>query len=104
MNLHEALQSAREGNFVTSEYFSHDQSMHYYRGNLYYEDGAVVSDEFLYEQDFAVNGAWTVSIPKENVDFDKLKAMHEKNKGFMLQTGSYMECRKEPESNEHELV
>lgn len=94
MNLVEACVSAREGNFVTNDYFGPDQSMHYYNGTLYYEDGAVVTDEFLHSQEFAVIGKWRVSIPKENVDFDKLKAMHKKNGHMMLSSGSYMDCQK----------
>ena len=35
---------------------------------------------------------WNVSIPKEKVDYAKLKSMHEKSMGYMLQKGSYMEC------------
>lgn len=47
MNLDEALLSAKNGNFVTNEYFGHTQSLHYYNGKFYYEDGAVVPKEFL---------------------------------------------------------
>ena len=86
MNLQEALASAREGNFVASIYFDSDQSLHYYKGDYYYEDGAVVTDEFLKEQEFATTGAWHIAISKEDIDADKLKAMHEKNRGYMLQT------------------
>lgn len=94
MNLTEACVSAREGNFVTNEYFSPDQSMHYYAGNLYYEDGAVVTFSFLRSQEFAVEGEWRICISKEDVDFDKLEAMHKKNGHMMLSSGSYMDCRK----------
>ena len=94
MNLQEALSSARDGNFVTNAYFDSDQSLHYYKGDYYYEDGAVVTDEFLGEQEFATKGTWRVAIPKEDIDADKLKTMHEKNKGYMLQSGSYMDCKR----------
>lgn len=94
MNLQEALISAKDGNFVTNEYFSHDQSLHYYRGKYYYEDGAVVPAEFLQSQDFAINGKWSIAIKKENIDFARLESMHDKNSGYMLTSGSYMDCGK----------
>lgn len=94
MNLQEALISAKDGNFVTNEYFGHTQSLHYYRGKYYYEDGAVVPGEFLNSQDFAINGKWSISIEKENINFDKLKSIHESNRGYMLTSSSYMDCRK----------
>lgn len=92
MNLQEALLSVREGNFVTNEYFSKDQSLHWCDGKYYYEDGAVVTEEFLSAMDFAVNGDWSVIIEAKNVDLEKLKLMHGKNRSLMLQDGSYMDC------------
>lgn len=94
MNLQEALLAAKDGNFVTNEYFSRTESLHWYKGKYYYEDGAVVSKEYLLNQDFAVNGEWSIAISKEGVDFDRLKLLHDKNKGRMLISGSYMECKK----------
>ncbi len=93
MNLNEALLSAREGNFITNEYFDRTQSLHYYNGKFYYEDGAVVSRDFLRGQDFAVNGKWSISINKDDIDYDKLKEMHDKYKGYMLINDSYMNCK-----------
>lgn len=94
MNLEEALLSAKVGNFVTNEYFDHTQSLHYYNGKYYYEDGAVVPENFLNSQDFAINSKWSIAIKKANIGFDKLKSMHDKNRGYMLSSGSYMDCRK----------
>ena len=94
MNLQEALLAAESGNFVTNEYFSQAESLHYYRGTYYYEDGAVVPKGFLLNQSFALNGEWSIAIPKEDVDFDRLRSMHSKSEGYMLASGSYMECRK----------
>lgn len=94
MNLKEAFLSAKEGNFVTSEMFDRNQSMHYYQGDFYYEDGAVVPMEFLYNENWAVQYPWSIRISKDKVDFDKLKEMHEKSMGYMLQKGSYMDCVK----------
>lgn len=94
MNLNDALLSAKGGNFVTNEYFDHTQSLHYYNGKFYYEDGAVVPEKFLHSQDFAINGKWSIAIQKEDIDFYKLKSIHDKNKGYMLSLGSYMDCKK----------
>ena len=92
MNLKEALISAREGNFVTSTRFDSNESLHYYKGKYYYEDGAVVTEEFLFNADWTVQHPWEIRIPKEKVDFDKLKKMHDESKGYMLQERSYMDC------------
>lgn len=92
MNLQEAFNAAEEGNFVTSAMFSKNQSMHYYNGKFYYEDGAVVPPKFLEKEDWAINYPWEIIIPKEKVDFTKLKQMHEKHMGYMLEKGSYMSC------------
>ena len=92
MNLEQALQSASDGNFVTNEYFSDDQSMHCHRGKYYYEDGAVVPAEWLKEQNFAVNGKWRVIADKSKVDFEKLDTMHRESNGLMLISESYSDC------------
>lgn len=92
MTLREAFESAKDGNFVTSTMFDRNQSMHYYKGKYYYEDGAVVPKEFLFEEDWAIEYPWEVRIPKEKIDFDKLKQMHDKHRGYMLQDESYMDC------------
>lgn len=92
MNLREAFVSAKEGNFVTSTMFDKNQSMHYYNGKYYYEDGAVVPKEFLFNEDWAIQYPWEIRIPKEKVDFDKLKKMHDRSMGYMLEKGNYMEC------------
>ncbi len=94
MNLERALRSAKEGNFVTNEYFDCGQSLHYYNGKFYYEDGSVIPEGFLDSQDFAVNGKWSITIKKEDIDFGRLKSMHEKSRGYMLTSGSYMDCKK----------
>lgn len=94
MNLHEALDAAYKGNFVTNQYFSYDQSLHYYDGKYYYEDGAVVTAEYLETQRFATHGEWSIVIPKNKVNFKKLKTMHKNSGELMLRKGSYMDCRK----------
>lgn len=41
---------------MTNDSFSEDQSLHFWKGDLYYEDGALLNEEFvdsLYEQDWS---------------------------------------------------
>lgn len=94
MNLDEALLSAKNGNFVTNQYFDKDQSLHYYNGEFYYEDGAVVTPKFLRNQNFATNCSWSIAIKNHEIDFEKLKVIHDSNKDYMLIDESYMDCRK----------
>ena len=92
MNLKEALQAARKGNFVTNQYFSSDESLHYWNGKFYYEDGAVVTWDFLAEQRFATEGEWSICIPVEKVDKDRLHKVHIDSNGLMLYGNGYMQC------------
>ena len=94
ISLLEALEYARKGCFVTSSVFSTDQSMHYWNGKFYYEDGAVVPTEFLDKEDWAHDMPWRVVATKEQVDLDKLNKMHVDSHGYMLERNSYMECIK----------
>ncbi len=48
----------------------------------------------LEDRIFAVNGKWSISINKDDIDYDKLKEMHDKYKGYMLINDSYMNCKK----------
>lgn len=96
MNLLEACQSAREGNFVSHHSFDYNQSMHEYNSNLYYEDGAnLTSDGFIeiLEQEEWSREGWFVKYSKEQVNKEKLKKIHENNKGRMLNYNeSYENC------------
>lgn len=96
MNLYEACQSAREGNFVSHNNFSSNESMHEYKGNLYYEDGADLTTngfiDILTYEEWAKEG-WFVKYSKEKVDKDKLKKLHKNNEGYMFRNNkSYEEC------------
>lgn len=94
MTLTEAIKKCViEGCFVTNTYFSEDQSMHYWNGNLYYEDGAIVQDDWLFEQNFAKGDSWSVCAEGNRVNKEKLASMHSKGRGYMLPADrSYMEC------------
>lgn len=103
MDLCQALQSAKDGNFVTNPSFDSSQSLHYFNGKFYYEDGAVLSNDFienyLKKQPWATVNTWSVIIPKEEVDRNKLIQMHRESRGLMLTDKSYMECRKQVEES-----
>lgn len=90
LSIREALQYAKDGCFVTSQIFSSDQSLHYWDGKFYYEDGAVVTEEFFDSQDWATVVPWRVVAFKDEVDFALLNKMHERNRGYMVTDGSYM--------------
>lgn len=93
MSLDEAILSAQVyGNFVTNQYFDNDQSMHFYNGELYYEDGCIVTEEYLIRQLFATTGEWRIHTPKESIDIDKLNKMHIESKGYTLHGKSYNDC------------
>lgn len=96
MNLKEAIESSNNGNFVSNEIFSEDQSMHTYNDRLYYEDGANLTDNnfvsTLEHYDWAKQG-WYVKFSKEKVDKAKLKKMHEESMGHMLDSNvTYETC------------
>ena len=96
MNLSEACQSAREGNFVSHPSFGRGESMHEYNYNLYYEDGANLTHTNFIDElatyEWAKQG-WYIKYPKEKVDIEKLKKMHEINKGRMVRgLETYEDC------------
>jgi len=98
MVLNEALRAAMDGHFVSNKSFDSTQSMHYFNGAFYYEDGANLSatgfvNRELRAYDWAKDG-WYIKHKKEIVNIKKLKEMHENNK-YTLQGSSYEECIEE---------
>lgn len=94
MNMDEALKSANEGNFLSNKYFTEEQSLHFYNGQFYYEDGVLLNEGTLNgikEEDWAKED-WEIKYPKEKVDKDKLLLLHEEGKGMMLCNKSYEDC------------
>jgi hypothetical protein len=96
MTLSEACMSALEGNFVSHNYFDNKQSMHSYKGDLYYEDGAnlTVGDGFDYlnREEWAKDG-WYIKFPVEKVDQAKLKELHDHYGNRMITDDkSYEDC------------
>jgi len=96
MTLTEACMSAMEGNFISHKHFDSKQSMHSYKGDLYYEDGANLTlgsgFDYLNHEEWAKED-WYVKFSAEKVDKEKLKELHEKYGNIMLQGDkSYEEC------------
>lgn len=94
MTLEEALLKAKEGNFITNEYLDTYECIHYYNGKFYYEDGAVIPEDTMYENDYTKNANWRIKFTADQVDKEKLSNMHEKSQGLMLITSSYVEAIK----------
>lgn len=96
MNLVEAIEAAENGAFVSNERFSSDESLHYCNGKLYYEDGAVVTEEFLEQQDFAKGDTWFIKFTADRVNLEMLRGLHEKAGTYMLSAypdiESYEDC------------
>lgn len=92
MMLHEALADARKGCFVSCNGLERNESIHWYNGKYYFEDGAVVTEDFLEERSWAFEGIWYIKASEDDVDKEKLRMMHEDSKGLMLSTGSYEDC------------
>lgn len=94
MTLEEALLKAKEGNFITNEYLDTYECIHYYNGKFYYEDGAVIPEDTMYENDYTKNANWRIKFTADQVDKEKLSNMHEKSQGLMLINSSYVEAIK----------
>lgn len=94
MTLEEALLKAKEGNFITNEYLDTYECIHYYNGKFYYEDGAVIPEDNMYENDYTKNANWRIKFTADQVDKEKLSKMHEKSQGLMLINSSYVEAIK----------
>lgn len=94
MTLEEALLKAKEGNFITNEYLDTYECIHYYNGKFYYEDGAVIPEDTMYENDYTKNANWRIKFTADQVDKEKLSKMHEKSQGLMLINSSYVEAIK----------
>lgn len=103
LTLAEAFNYAELGYFVSSQIFSSDQSMHYWNGKFYYEDGAVVTLDYLESQDWATFKPWKIVALKHQVDKTKLDLMHLNNRGYMLNGISYMDVIKKNSVTEENL-
>lgn len=87
-----AVALCKAGYFVQHADFSSKESMHYYDGTLYYEEGTVVSIQFLRDSNLGEN--WRVKKNPLEINLMKLRDMHIEANGMMLDAGSYEECFK----------
>jgi hypothetical protein len=95
MVLDEAIKAAYEGHFVSNSSFDSKQSMHVYDGHLFYEDGAdLTACNFVKElktYEWAKQN-WFIKYPKERVDREKLRDMHNSRKFMLLGDDNYEDC------------
>lgn len=87
-----AVALCKAGYFVQHVDFGSRESMHYYDGSLYYEDGTEVTVQFLTDNNKSEN--WRVKKNPLEVDLIKLRDMHIEAEGMMLDSGSYEDCFK----------
>lgn len=81
------------GCFMTHRSFSEDQSMHMYKRDLYYEDGAnLTATRFVENLPELLKEGWSVKAFPLYVNRDKLESKHKASSGFTLITGSYEDC------------
>lgn len=93
MNLNEAIVMCHKGNFMTHKNFDSNQSMHYYNGSLYYEDGANLDSHLRWmKQEESLQDGWSVKFTSEQVGSQTLSNMHFANRNYMLRSGSYEDC------------
>lgn len=91
-NVYTAALMCQCGYFITNVYFGAEESMHYYNGKYYYEEGAVVSESYMEVLNKKFGDTWYIKYTPDEVDIKKLSDMHRANDGFTLITGSYENC------------
>ena len=91
-NVYTAALMCQCGCFMTNEHFGAEESMHYYNGKYYYEDGAVVSESYMEILNKEFGDTWCIKYTPDEVDVKKLSDKHRANDGFTLVTGSYEDC------------
>ena len=91
-NVYTAALMCQCGCFMTNVHFGAEESMHYYNGKYYYEDGAVVSESYMEMLNKELGDTWYIKYTPDKVDVKKLSGMHRANDGYTLATGSYENC------------
>lgn len=86
-----AVALCKAGYFVQHATFGGKESMHYYDAALYYEDGTMVSVQYLTENNLVEN--WRVKKNPLEIDLLKLRDMHIDAQESVL-NGSYEDCFK----------
>lgn len=91
-NVYTAALMCQCGCFMTNVYFGAEESMHYYNGKYYYEEGVVVSESYMEILNKEFGDTWHIKYTPDEVDVKKLSDMHRANDGYTLVTGSYEDC------------
>lgn len=86
-----AVSLCKAGYFVQHVQFSNNESMHYYDGKLYFEDGTSVNVQYLQEQELFDH--WRVKKNPLEIDLIKLRNLHAIAEESILE-GSFEECFK----------
>lgn len=93
VDLNDAIVLCNLGFFMTHSNFDSNESMHYYNGRLYYEDGACLTTSGLIEHPLEwMESGWKIKACPHEIDFDKLKEMHDRAGDKMLSGKSYTDC------------
>lgn len=92
MEFEDACSMCQLGFFMTNVNLESNESMHFYDGRIYYEDGACLSTSGLIDHPLQwMKTGWKIKASPHRIDFGKLAEMHEKSKVKSL-TNSYEEC------------
>lgn len=78
------FQMRKTGCWVTCDSFSYDESCHFYRGDFYLEDGAIVTEEAEQNNDCFQNDDWYIKYSADRIDQFGLCLIHEKANGYTL--------------------
>lgn len=84
-----ALAFADHGYFLTHQGFSKEESLHSWNNSYYYEDGANITEDYLYSEEIFKKG-WKIKYLPEEIDINKLEQMHKSR--YTLINRSYEEC------------
>ena len=97
MNIAKAINTCKEGHFITNNLFGSEQSIHFYNGKIYQEDGTVL-DQFLLAAlgHRSTNCDWFIKYNKDHVNQKTLKEYHimyEKDPiKFTIDSKSFEDC------------
>lgn len=81
------------GFFMSHNSLTCGESMHAYFGKIYYEDGACLSTTGILDNPYEwMECGWYIKACPHEVDFKKLKDMHDRSRGMCLSGQSYEEC------------
>lgn len=76
MNIAKAIITCKDGHFMTNNLFGSEQSIHYYNGKIYQEDGSIVDQSLLVKQGWSTHCDWFIKYNKDHINQKKLKEYH----------------------------